>query len=510
MKTDFNLIHLPEPQLVFGHGQTMEDPRHGLTLLGPYEARENYSVNYGVIGTVDGIRRLRDWIQKVKTPISEGGKTQGRPPFPGFEAAFGIAWNSEPQAVIEIEEQALLRVVNIDDVNKRVHETVGFFMSRLVKHTKNEDVTPTLWIVVLPDVVKTRCRPKSTVPFFERVKTVAAISKKEARAVASGDKFLFEEFNQAAEPYLHEPDFHNQLKGRLLKHGLLTQIVLESTIAHHEFLKSNGRPLKDYGTMLSQIAWNLSSAIYYKVAGRPWKLDGVRPGVCYLGLVFKKDDKSKKAEDACCAAQMFLNSGDGVVFKGHHGPWYSPDTQQFHLDRKEAEDLLAKAISSYRETHDDQVPTEVFIHGRTHFDDEEWTGFERAAGNQTNVVGVRIVDAKNLRFYRLNSGQPVMRGMAWIQGERLAMLMTRGYLPSLGTYPGMEVPLPLEVTIIRGEADIKQVLQDIMGLTKLNYNSCRFADGDPVTLKFADAVGEVLLSGPKNEETIPLPFKHYI
>ncbi len=87
--------------------------------------------------------------------------------------------------------------------------------------------------------------------------------------------------------------------------------------------------------------------------------------------------------------------------------------------------------------------------------------------------------------------------------------MTRGYIPRLGTYPGMEVPAPLQIEICQGEADIQQVLRDIMGLTKLNYNSCRFADGLPVTLKFADAIGEVLISGP-NSEGAPLPFKHHI
>jgi hypothetical protein len=49
----------------------------------------------------------------------------------------------------------------------------------------------------------------------------------------------------------------------------------------------------------------------------------------------------------------------------------------------------------------------------------------------------------------------------------------------------------------------------VMGLTKLNYNSCRHSDGWPVTLKFADAVGEVLISGPAISNA-PLAFKHYI
>jgi len=61
----------------------------------------------------------------------------------------------------------------------------------------------------------------------------------------------------------------------------------------------------------------------------------------------------------------------------------------------------------------------------------------------------------------------------------------------------------------RGDATINVVLNDLMALTKLNYNACIFADGQPVTLRFADAIGEILTSGPF-KDVPPLPFKHYI
>jgi hypothetical protein len=88
-------------------------------------------------------------------------------------------------------------------------------------------------------------------------------------------------------------------------------------------------------------------------------------------------------------------------------------------------------------------------------------------------------------------------------------LWTRGFAPRLLTYPGREVPNPLRVEICRGQAPIHTVLADILALTKLNYNSCIFADGVPVTLRFADAIGEILTAGPV-QRTPPLPFRHYI
>jgi len=89
-----------------------------------------------------------------------------------------------------------------------------------------------------------------------------------------------------------------------------------------------------------------------------------------------------------------------------------------------------------------------------------------------------------------------MRGIAWVQDDRTAYLWSRGFTPRLQTYPGKEVPSPLFVEVCKGEAQIETVSPRRPRSHKLNYNSCRFADGVPVTLKFADAVGEVLISGP--------------
>jgi hypothetical protein len=46
----------------------------------------------------------------------------------------------------------------------------------------------------------------------------------------------------------------------------------------------------------------------------------------------------------------------------------------------------------------------------------------------------------------------------------------------------------------------------VQGLTKLNFNACIYGDGQPVTLRFADAVGEIL-SRSQFPETETTPFQ---
>ena len=82
-------------------------------------------------------------------------------------------------------------------------------------------------------------------------------------------------------------------------------------------------------------------------------------------------------------------------------------------------------------------------------------------------------------------------------------------MPRLDTYMGPETPNPIMVRVQRGECDLRGVLVDVMGLTKINFNSCLFNDRMPVTIRFANEVGDILISAPMDGEP-RLPFKFYI
>jgi len=496
------LIRLQEPRLLFRHNQALEDPRDGLALFGPVDDSAVFGVRAAVIGTKEGIKRFGAWVKSIQHPITNDPPVRHRPPFPGFQAAFGIPWHPEPVLAIEIREDELTSKLHLSDKYHRIFQTVEFFSSRIIQANKDEDVRPDLWFVVIPDEVHKLCRPQSVVAFADRIEVANTMPVKEGQSYRASPS-LFEEWNEQSEPYQYEPDFHSQIKARLLRDKILTQIVRESTIAPYDFLNQFGRPIRSLEVLQSEIAWNLSSATYYKAGAKPWKLDGVRQGVCYVGLVFKRDEKSKDPSMACCAAQMFLDSGDGVVFKGQLGPWYTGKRGHYHLTVNAASQLLDQAIRAYKDLHNGARPNEIFIHGRTRFDEPEWNGFLEAAGSRTQVTGVRIRKANWFRLYRHDSEMPILRGLTLINSNTEAFLATKGFTPRLQTYPGLEVPVPLFVDVCRGETEIKVVLQDIMGLTKLNYNSCRHSDGLPVTLKFADAVGEILVSGPIERSLTP-------
>lgn len=500
---------LSEPTLLFSHGQALEDPRDGITLFGPFDVSLGRPITWGCVGTADGIRRAAAFVSGLQGVVANPDAERARPFFPGFEAAFRVKIGETPIVQATISEQELMEAVNIDDPHQRVYSTVGLYTDAILDLNRTADHRPDVWLVVVPEVVYTNCRPKSRLAANQRRRAPYRFSKKSATELID-QRPLFEEELDQARPYYFDVDFHNQLKARLLTAQVTTQVVREPKIAPDDFADPSGRRSQDVAGMESSIAWNIATALYYKAGFRPWKLASTRDHVCYVGLVFKQISASKDRRTACCAAQMFLDSGDGLVFRGAVGPWFSERRGDYHLSRRAAGQLMRMCLDGYKQSNGGELPREIFLHGRVSFQADEWDGITDALPEGVSAVGVRIRRSPSLKLYRLGS-HPVLRGTAVFLSETRGFLWSNGMIPRIGTYDGREVPNPLEVTITQGQADLSQVMKDILSLTKLNYNTCKHSDGRPVTLRFADDVGDILTAGPIQEDAEPpLPFKFYI
>ena len=487
----------------------MEHPKDGLTAFGPvHDARQPKQLRVGAIGTPSGLRYLRQWVASIQGPVPVTREDDPKQSvFPGFAATYRCEWSAEPIASIAIDPKEIDDALRHADGHQRIYNTVSLYQSRIARYVDEEDFPVSLWFVVIPETIYERGRPKSQVPLAERTRGDEALSRKEAQTLAN-EPYLafFDEVNARADMHRYARDFRDQLKGRLLSSRAVIQVVRETTLAPHAFTKTNGAPLRALQDPVD-VAWNLANGAFYKGGGQPWRLEGIRPGVCYLGMVYKRLDE-RSGSQACCGAQMFLADGDGLVFKGAVGHWYSDDTREYHLDEPHAEALIRKAIAGYRAQHGED-PREIFIHGRARFNDAEWAGFQAGVPVATELVGVRIKRNSLRKLYR-GDKYTSLRGMALPFSATSGLLWTSGFVPRLQTYQGREVPNPLLIDICRGTADLHMVMQDVLALTKVNFNACLYADGMPVTLRFADRVGRVLTAIPPELDPPPLPFRHYI
>jgi hypothetical protein len=502
-----------EPLLEFGHGQRSANPKAGMYFFGPpLEKGSPKHIKVGVVATQTGADLYRRWAKILNRSIPALAENSlNHVPFPGFHSLTGATISEQPEREELIGPGRLASAIRLGKRHEAIKATVSIYEAAIRKNL-DENYTIDVWFVVIPDEIYRYGRPKSVVPRSEALSSKLDISKRRAAEILSGARSLFEDENEQAETFLFEPNFHHQLKARLLDNrSVVIQIVRESTLEAlvERDNSSSKRRLQD----AASIAWNLSTTLYFKAGGQPWKLSFVRPRVCYIGLVFKLfPDTIGDERKACCGAQMFLDSGDGLVFRGTPGDYYNPRTKQFHLGKEEAQRLVERVVAAYKDRDsENQPPLELVIHGRTRFNKDECDGFAAGAPDSA-VTTIRISEAADLRLFAPRD-TPVLRGTAVRIDQRRGYLWTKGLIPDLGTYPGREVPKPVSVDIVSGETPLDTVFEDLLMLTKLNFNSCVFADGSPVTLRFADAVGEIITAVPEQYAMgtkAPMPFKHYI
>jgi hypothetical protein len=65
------------------------------------------------------------------------------------------------------------------------------------------------------------------------------------------------------------------------------------------------------------------------------------------------------------------------------------------------------------------------------------------------------------------------------------------------------VPSPIEIIEHYGDSSPTRLLQEILALTKLNWNSAGYAETLPITLRFSRLVGDILREVPADRTPHP-------
>lgn len=493
-----NLSVFDEPQLEFASGGKLEHPRDGLALFGPADggdAEKPKELRYGAVGTKNGVAMFREFAKAMARPVLTESHLSDVlwPHFPGFEEVFQTTLPAGPAWVEELDTLALKDAATERDDHKRVFGVASLFLDRL-KVAKKSGQPVHFFVVVVPDFIFMTCR---TLSRFQGGHG-SRIGKREQRMRAQISDF-FETYD--TEQYSWSLDFRYQIKRRGMELDIPIQIIRESTLrlAAAE-RRGGGRQL----TPLSDRAWNLSTALYCKSGGVPWKLN-VRDGVCYVGVSFRE---TGMADTVLSAAQMFLDDGNGHVVRGGDGNWAFAKTGEYHLNKDNAHRLLSNVLAAHKFFHQKKL-TEVVLHSRSPISEEELEGYQAACPKGTKLVVVRIAPERlGLRLYRTGT-QPVLRGTFWQISPKRGFLWASGFKPRLRAYGGPGVPQPLCIDVQHGDVDVLQAAKDIFALTKLNYNACNLGENQPVTTHFSMLVGEILASNPSAGNHRP-EFKYYI
>jgi hypothetical protein len=250
------------------------------------------------------------------------------------------------------------------------------------------------------------------------------------------------------------------------------------------------RGLQDEATR----AWNFYTALYYKAGGVPWRLvrDSSEPMACFVGVSFYQNlDRSAVLTST---AQVFNERGDGVIIRGGKATVSKVDRAP-HLEEADAKTLLADALKRYRSEHR-TFPARVVVHKSSTYTKGELAGF-RAAVDEQDVDSADFITLQGSSTKLFRAGTyPPWRGTFLTLDDQSQVLYTRGSVEFFAAYPGMYVPVPLWVRCQQVEQTPAALAAEILALTKMNWNSSQFDSMEPITLRAAKQVGDILKHVP--------------
>lgn len=507
----FSVRHIPEPALSFRGGGQSVDPKTGIELFGPaaFDHGPRGSIRVGVIGTGDTITGLRRWVERARNRIDAGLNPRGKPydpflspSFPGFAGdtpfACGVAFSD--RLTVTLTNGQIERCLAAGTFEGRVRAVVELVAAQLCV-LAGKDPPPDVVICAMPKGVEEACGRRANDP-TRRVrvpKRIRECQKMLAEAERRGQGFLFD-------PNPDDEDcewlaaagfrsFHNALKAHAMRSKLATQLIWESTL-------DGSRRLQDPAT----VAWNFFTALYFKADNMPWELRFSSPRTCFVGVSFYRESDEPNSPTRTALAQAFTESGEGLVLRGERITWDRDRDRRPHLGREAAERLLRQVLDLYAE-HFGDPPKRVVLHKTSRFWPDELAGFRSGLGS-IHSHDFLALERRGVRFLRLGHEPPV-RGTMIELGRRNYLVYTRGYIPFLRVYPGTRIPNPLEVVEHYGDSAADTVCSEILALTKLNWNTCAFASGSPVTVAFSRQVGTILKALPEGIEPLTR-YKYYM
>jgi hypothetical protein len=455
---------LQEPELEFGTGRHI-DIRFGLMSYGPVDFTNSPAsrIRIGIVGTPETIEDFANWVEKCRLvlPARKSNHPYLFPKFPGWSPDTNL------KSTVEIGRTAC-RPINERDI------------TALYRNQSRK--------AAIEGVAKL---------FLDEVEYLASMKSVMVIVCAPPDSFL----RFVCEPAPNgthgrgqsrsESDFHDWLKAHAMGVGVPIQVVWPSTYDETKMLTKSRNPdqprrLQDEATR----AWNLHLALYYKAGGVPWRMCRSASDLTtlFVGVSFYKSlDNSHLATSL---AQVFNERGEGVILRGGTAALSKQDLQ-VHLDATSAYQLLDDAILKYRREHF-TVPARIVLHKSSSFDAAELEGFRGAIGkHNVHSADLMHIGHSDMRAFRAGT-YPPLRGTFITLEDRNHLLYTRGSVEFFSVYPGMYVPHPLHFRSQYVEQTATSAAQEILALTKMNWNNTQFDGLEPITIRAARQVGSIL------------------
>lgn len=285
-------------------------------------------------------------------------------------------------------------------------------------------------------------------------------------------------------------DLHNFVKAFCVPQGIATQFLEEDTLEN---------------LLQCRIRWWMSLALYVKSMRTPWVLSSLDQDSAFVGLGISLDRKAMKGNQVILGCSHLYNAqGQGLQFR--LSKIESPIIRRKNAfmsfdDARRVGETIRQLFWESRF----RLPNRVVIHKLTHFTDDERKGLHAGLSgvNEIDLLEIHVDEA--LRYLSSipqsdggfkEDGFPVKRGtllrldrdsaLLWVHGVSRALDPQRKY------YQGKRrIPAPLVIRRHSGKSDLTMIGEEILGLSKMNWNSFDLYAKLPATVETSRQIARI-------------------
>lgn len=455
---------LDEPLLSFSptdSSQVDVHPLRGLINYGPY-SKDSFSgytakVRIATVGPRSDFKRRGSLMASLRESYQPGDRSEYVPPYPGFEALFGVKLDSAPASAHVQWPDSISQLPGHGDPQTRLFQAMDAALRQLETLRNEFDVV----LVHFPD----SWSPVTRTTAF---------------------------------------DAHDVLKALGAKYNIPTQVLNDRAFAFK---------------YKASLAWRLAMALYVKAAGTPWKLaplKGVPHDTAYIGLAYALRGDQRDAHYVTCCSQVFDMDGGGMQFVAFEARDPVVDLSEARhnpfLSRDDMRAVLARSLALYQSRNAGNLPKRLVIHKTTAFKKEEIEGAFDALAGVPEIECIEVGAAACWRgVWLVSSGQvsppskpanyPIPRGTMVVRSGNSALVWVAGNAPAVSNtgdyYQGKKsIPKPLQLIRHAGSGPLDLVAHEALALTKMDWNNDALYDPVPVSIRYSQRLARTIANVP--------------
>jgi hypothetical protein len=458
-------VQYPEPKLLFGNKYDgMKDhakdfhPMRGISQNQPYDHALNkvlfgQSIHLAVICPKTDEKKVSAFLKKSNTKVSSNGKNKAYLiDYPGFFETYGVN-------------------LDIPEIGHTDWVECG-----------EPEIKPTL--------METALQLRQQI--IDRINLVTKESTNKVIIIIIPQRWLAYTSYDIENEYF---DLHDYVKAYCAEKGIATQFIQEDTI--------------DDNDLNCQINWWLSLSYFVKSMRTPWVLENLDQNTAFAGIGYSVSGKGDNTQIVLGCSHIYNSKGQGLKYRLSkvEDQLFWDRQERPHLSYNDAFKFGHSILEMFYQTMN-ELPKRVVIHKRTYYTEQELNGLKDSLlGN--GILDLELIEINfedDIRFIasKLNQegkveidGYAVPRGTCILLNSTAALLWTHGVTQAVqGTYSkyylgGRYIPGPLKIIKHLGASNINIIANEILGLTKMNWNSFDLYSQLPATVNSSNEIARI-------------------